>query len=324
MHEVLRTLGDLQVGPIGLGCMGMSRAYDGAIDRPEALATLHAAIDGGVTLLDTADMYGSGSNEELIGEVLRTRRDEVAVATKFGIVTDPNAGSGLAPIIGVDGTPANARQSVEASLRRLGADTIDLYYLHRVDPTVPIEESVGAMAGMVERGQVRYLGLSECSAEDLRRANTVHPISAVQSEWSILSRDVEEVVVPTARELGVGLVPYSPLGRGFLTGAATATIDLAPHDFRRALPPWQADHLDANITLLATVRHIAATIGATPGQVALAWLLAQGDDIVPIPGTKRRIYLAENLGATSVQLSPEHVETLSALRPWGPAPRPES
>ncbi|OZM78547.1 aldo/keto reductase [Pseudonocardia sp. MH-G8] len=311
MPTSTRTLRDLHVAPLGLGCMGMNHGY-GRGDRTESLATLHAAIDGGVTLLDTADMYANGANEQLVGEVLRTRRDEVSIATKFGILTDVDA-----KIVGLDGSPEYARKAVEASLGRLGVDTIDLYYLHRVDPTVPIEDTLGAMAEMVQRGQVRHLGISEASAETLRRAQAVHPISAVQSEWSIFSRDVEDTVVPAARELGIGLVPYSPLGRGLLTGAAAATTELDAGDFRRTLPRWQASNLEANLALVATVREIATAAGATPGQVALAWLLAQGADVVPIPGTKRRTYLAENLGANAVTLTADQLAALSALRPAG-------
>jgi len=292
--------------------MGMSFAY-GAPDRDESLATLHQAIDSGVTLLDTADMYGTGHNEELLAEVLRTRRDEVQVATKFGIRTDPDTGMP----IGQDGSPAYAAAAVNASLRRLGVDTIDLYYLHRVDPRVPIEETVGVMATMVGEGKVRQIGLSEASADTLRRAHAVHPISAVQSEWSICSRDIEESVVPAARELGVGLVPYSPLGRGLLTGSAAAAHDLADDDFRRTLPRWQAENLAANLALVGQIRAVAEEAGAAPAQVALAWLLAQGPDVVPIPGTKRRRYLAENLGALAVTLTPDQLGRLGRLRAAG-------
>lgn len=307
-----RHLGELEVSALGLGCMGMSFAY-GAPDRDESLATLHQAIDSGVTLLDTADMYGTGHNEELLAEVLRTRRDEVQIATKFGIRTDPDTGMP----IGQDGSPAYAATAVDASLRRLGVDTIDLYYLHRVDPRVPIEETVGAMATMVGEGKVRQIGLSEASADTLRRAHAVHPISAVQSEWSIFSRDIEESVVPAARELGVGLVPYSPLGRGLLTGSAAAAHDLADDDFRRTLPRWQAENLAANLALVGQIRAVAEEAGAAPAQVALAWLLAQGPDVVPIPGTKRRRYLAENLGALAVTLTPDQLGRLGRLRAAG-------
>ena len=307
-----RRLRDLEVSALGLGCMGMSFAY-GPGDRAESLATLHQAIDDGVTLLDTADAYGHGENELLLAEVLKSRRGEVRVATKFGIVTDP----GSQAITGLDGSPGYAARAVDGSLRRLGVDTIDLYYLHRVDPGVPIEDTVGAMAAMVGQGKVRHLGLSEPSADTLRRAHAVHPISAVQSEWSVFSRDLEDSVLPAARELGIGLVPYSPLGRGMLTGAASAVRDLASTDFRRTLPRWQGGNLDANLALVRRIGQIAGQAGATPGQVALAWLLAQGGDVVPIPGTKRRAYLAENLGAASVQLTAGELNELSALHPAG-------
>ncbi|WP_163512540.1 aldo/keto reductase [Fodinicola acaciae] len=299
---------DLDVSRLGLGLMGMSFGY-GPGDRAESLATINAAIDSGVTFLDTADMYGNGRNEELLAEVLRTRRSEVTVATKFGIVTDADNN-----VVGINGSPAYAATAVDNSLRRLGIDTIDLYYLHRVDPTVPIEETVGAMADMVAQGKVRHLGLSEASADTLRRASAVHPITAVQSEWSIFSRDIETTIVPTARELGIGLVPYSPLGRGLLTGA---TRDLSADDFRRTQPRWQGDNLEANLALVEQIRAIGTEVGATPAQVALAWLLAQGSDVVPIPGTKRRTYLADNLGAIDVSLSAEHLEQLSKLSPVG-------
>ncbi|GAA1697599.1 aldo/keto reductase [Fodinicola feengrottensis] len=311
MPENTRNLRDLQVSPLGLGCMGMSFAY-GPGDRNESLATLNQAIDDGVTLLDTADMYGNGENERLLAEVLRTRRDEVRIATKFGIVMDENG-----QVTGIDASPAYAARSVDASLRRLGVDTIDLYYLHRVDSVTPIEETVAAMAEMVRAGKVRHLGLSEASATTLRRANAVHPISAVQTEWSIFSRDIEAEVLPAARELGIGVVPYSPLGRGLLTGAAAAAHDLADDDFRRTLPRWDAANLDANLALVQRIRAIADQVGGTPGQVALGWLLAQGTDVVPIPGTKRRSYLTENLGAVDISLSAEQLAELSSLTPAG-------
>jgi aryl-alcohol dehydrogenase-like predicted oxidoreductase len=312
MPENTRHLGDLAVSAIGLGCMGMSFGY-GAADRDESLATLHQAIDAGVTLLDTADMYGNGRNEELLAEVLASRRDEVTLATKFGIVTDPATNE----VTGLNGSAGYAARAVDASLRRLGVDTIDLYYLHRVDPDVPIEETVGAMADMVTQGKVRRLGLSEASADTLRRAHKVHPISAVQTEWSLFSRDLENDVVPAGRELGIGIVAYSPLGRGLLTGSVAAAHDLADDDFRRTLPRWQAENLDANLALVRRVRTIADQAGATPGQVALAWLLAQGDDVVPIPGTKRRGYLTENLAAAHVTLTSDQLHELSDLQPAG-------
>jgi aryl-alcohol dehydrogenase-like predicted oxidoreductase len=291
--------------------MGMSYAY-GPPDRGEALATLRRALDLGVTLLDTADMYGAGHNEELVAEVLPGRRDEIVLATKFGILTGPDGRPN-----GVDGSPAHVRRACEASLRRLGVDAIDLYYLHRPDPRVPIEDTVGAMGELVAAGHVRHLGLSEASAATVRRAAAVHPIAAVQSEWSVFSRDVEAEVVPACRELGIGLVPYSPLGRGLLTGALTGAGGLAADDFRRSLPRFADAALARNLDAVAVVRGVAAAHAATPGQVALAWLLAQGPDVVPIPGTKRVRYLEENLGALAVQLSPEDRARLEALRPEG-------
>lgn len=308
-----RRLADLEVSALGLGCMGMSSFAYGEADRTESLATLHHALDGGVTFLDTADMYGNGHNERLLAEILRTRRDDIVLATKFGIQTDPDTSLP----VGVNGSPEYVAQAIDASLTRLGVDTIDLYYLHRVDPDVPIEETVAAMAELVQRGKVRHLGLSEASAETLRRAHNVHPITALQSEWSIFSRDIEESAVPAARELGIGVVPYSPLGRGLLTGSVAATSDLADNDFRRTLPRWQAENLATNLTLIQHIRQIAENVGATSGQVALAWLLAQGPDVVPIPGTKRRSYLSENLGAARVALTDDDVRELSALRPAG-------
>jgi aryl-alcohol dehydrogenase-like predicted oxidoreductase len=306
-----RSVGPLTASPLGLGCMGMSYAY-GPTDRTESLATLHRALDMGVTLLDTADIYGAGHNEELVAQVLADRRDEVVLATKFGILI----GNGGYPT-GVDGSPAHVRTACEASLRRLGVDVIDLYYLHRPDPRVPIEDTVGAMGELVAAGHVRYLGLSEASAATVRRAAAVHPIAAVQSEWSVFSRDVEAEVVPACRELGIGLVPYSPLGRGMLTGALTAAGDLAADDFRRTLPRFTDDALARNLEAVDVVRAIASAHGTTPGQVALAWLLAQGSDVVPIPGTKRVRYLEENVGALAVSLSADDLARLEALRPVG-------
>uniref|UniRef100_UPI003D930A12 aldo/keto reductase n=1 Tax=Gordonia sp. B7-2 TaxID=3420932 RepID=UPI003D930A12 len=304
-----RRIGDLDVAPLGLGCMGMSFAY-GPADESEALATLNLAIDRGVNLLDTADMYGGGANERLLAKVLADRRDEVVLATKFGIKPNPDTGYPA----GVDGSPGYVRQAVEASLRRLGVDVIDLYYLHRVDPTRPIEETVEEMSKLVAEGKVRNLGLSEANADSLRRAAAVHPIAALQSEWSIFSRDIEVSDVPAAREVGATIVPYSPLGRGMLTGAAKVAEGA---DFRKTLPRWQGANLDANLALVEQIRGIADELEATPGQVALAWVLARGDDVVPIPGTKRRTYLEENLGAVDVQLSAEQLDQLSRLEPAG-------
>ncbi|MDE9366535.1 aldo/keto reductase [Luteipulveratus sp. YIM 133132] len=307
-----RRIADLEVSALGLGCMGMSFAY-GTPDRTEALATLNRALDLGVNFLDTADAYGNGHNEELLAEVLRTRRDEVVLATKFGLITDPDTSM---PTGQVDGSAGHAAKAVDASLSRLGVDRIDLYYLHRPDPQVPIEESVGAMAQLVDAGKIRQIGLSEASADTLRRASEVFPIAAVQTEWSIFSRDIERAVVPEARALGTALVPYSPLGRGLLTGSAAATKP-GSDDFRSTLPRWQGDNLAKNIALVDRIRQIAADLDATPGQVALAWLLAQGEDVVPIPGTKRRTYLEENIGATTLQLPDEVVAELGAMEPAG-------
>ncbi|MGI9003577.1 MAG: aldo/keto reductase [Pseudonocardia sp.] len=306
-----RTLGSLAVSSLGLGCMGMSFAY-GRPDRTETLAALHRALDLGVTFLDTADMYGRGHNEKLLAEVLADRRDEIVLATKFGVLP----GDDGMPA-GVDGSPAYVRRACEASLRRLGVEHIDLYYQHRPDPQVPIEDTVEAMAGLVRDGLVRHLGLSEASAATIRRGAAVHPIDAVQSEWSVFSRDLETTVAPTCRELGIGLVPYSPLGRGLLTGALTGTAALAADDFRRTLPRFQDENLDGNLAAVAVVREIAATHGATPGQVALAWLLTRGDDVVPIPGTKRVRYLEENVGALDVILTAGDLARLDGLRPAG-------
>ncbi|WP_112245593.1 aldo/keto reductase [Kribbella monticola] len=301
-----------EVSRLGLGCMGMSFAY-GPGDDAESVATLHRALDLGITFLDTADMYAAGANEELVGKAIVGRRDEVVLASKFGIVVDP----ATLKVIGVDGSPAYVRSAIDGSLARLGVDHLDLYYQHRPDPSVPIEETVGAMAELVEAGKVRYLGLSEASADTIRRAHAVHPITAVQSEWSLFSRDIEDEVVPVCRELGIGIVPYSPLGRGMLTGAIARTDDLAADDFRRTLPRFDDTNLAANLALVDEVRRVAARHDATPGQVALAWLLAQGNDIAPIPGTKRRKYLEENHGALALQLTSEDLEALSDLRPAG-------
>ncbi|WP_295515847.1 aldo/keto reductase [uncultured Pseudomonas sp.] len=286
------------VSALGLGCMGMSEFY-GATDETEALATLDLALERGVTLLDTADAYGPHHNEELLGRALRGRRERVFLATKFGLVRsdDPNTR-------GVNGRPDYVRQAVDGSLRRLGVEQLDLYYQHRVDPEVPIEETVGAMAELVRAGKVRYLGLSEASSETLRRAQQVHPIAALQSEFSLWSRDPQEHgVLATCRELGVALVAYSPLGRGFLTGALKSPDDFAADDYRRLSPRFQGENFQRNLELVEQVGALAEAKGVTPGQAALAWVLAQGEDIVPIPGTRRRHYLLENLAALEVQLS---------------------
>jgi aryl-alcohol dehydrogenase-like predicted oxidoreductase len=308
-----RTLRDLTVSTLGLGCMGMSAMY-GEPDRDESIATVHRALDLGVTLVDTADLYGNGHNEELVGEAIRTRRDEVVLATKFGMRRRPEGGPNT-----ICGRPDYVRECAEASLRRLGVDTIDLYYQHRVDPEVPIEDTIGAMAELVAQGKVRHLGMSEASASSLRRACTVHPITALQSEWSLWTRDLEDEVVGVARELGIGIVPYSPLGRGFLTGAITRPDDLSESDWRRKAPRFQPGALEANLRVVDGVRTIADAKGVTVAQLALAWVLAQGDDVVPIPGTKRRTYLEDNVAAADIELSADDLARLDAIAPVGVA-----
>ena len=305
-------LGDLTVSCLGLGCMGMSQSYGVRADDSESVATLHAAIDAGCTFIDTADVYGDGENEELVGRALAGRRDQVVLATKFGFKR-PSSASAVPTV--VDGSPAYAAEALDASLRRLGVDHIDLWYLHRRDPQVPIEETVGAMAAAVEAGKVRYLGLSEVNGDTVRAAHAVHPISAVQSEWSLWTRDPETVVLPTLRELGIGFVPFSPLGRGFLTGQIKSEADFPEDDMRRGLPRFQGENFQRNLDLVAQVQSLAAEKGVTPGQLALAWLLAQGNDVAPIPGTKRRKYLAENLGAVDVTLTTSELADLDAAFP---------
>jgi aryl-alcohol dehydrogenase-like predicted oxidoreductase len=303
-------LGELEVSAQGLGCMGMSEFY-GPGDEAESIATVHRALELGVTLLDTADMYGAGANEELVGRAIADRRDQVVLATKFGIVRseDPTAR-------GVRGDAAYVKQAAEASLRRLGVDHIDLYYQHRVDPDVPIEETVGAMAELVREGKVRHLGLSEAGPETIRRAHAVHPITAVQTEWSLWSRDIEEAVAPVCRELGVGVVAYSPLGRGFLTGRFTSKDDFAEGDFRRLGQPRFAEgNLERNVAIVESLRAVASRHDVTPGQIALAWVQHRGDDVVPIPGTKRRKYLEENVAAESLELRDEDLKTIEAAVP---------
>lgn len=303
----------LSVAAIGLGCMGMSEFY-GPTDDAQSLATLERALELGVTHFDTADMYGSGHNEQLLGRFLAGKRERVVVATKFGIVRQPGAYART-----IDNSPAYVQAACEASLKRLGIETIDLYYAHRRNPDVPVEDLVGAMADLVRQGKVRALGLSEVSGDTLRRAHAVHPIAAVQSEYSLWTRDVEGDVLPVCRDLGVSLVAYSPLGRGMLTGAIAKTDDLAEGDFRRMNPRFQGANMDANQHLVDKVRALAAAKGCTPGQVALAWLLAQGSDILPIPGTKRIAYLEDNVGAAAIALSADEVAQLNAALPPGAA-----
>jgi aryl-alcohol dehydrogenase-like predicted oxidoreductase len=303
--ETTRLGAGLIVSRMGLGCMGMSHAY-GTPGDAESIATIHRALDRGLTLLDTAEVYGPHTNEELVGRAIQGRRSEVVLATKFGI-------SFVAGVQTADGTPANAKRAVEGSLKRLGVDVIDLYYLHRKDPNVPIEESIGGMKTLVEAGKVRFLGLSEVGAETLRRAHKVHPVTALQSEYSLWERGLEDTVLPVARELGIGIVPFSPLGRGLLTGALPPIDNLPARDLRRLFPRFWDEHLAANRRIVEGVKGVAARLGATPGQVALAWVLGQGNDIVPIPGTKHRKYLDENLDALQVQLSPRDLEQLNTL-----------
>ncbi len=309
-----RTLGrnGPRVSALGLGCMGMSAFYGGRSDDAAAIAVIHAAIEHGVSLIDTADMYGPHTNEVLVGKALAGRRDQVVLATKFGIKLDPNDPAAR----GIDGRPEYVQSACEASLRRLGVDHIDLYYQHRVDPNVPIEDTVGAMARLVEQGKVRFLGLSEAAAATIRRAHAVHPITALQSEYSLWSRDPEhDGVLETVRELGIGFVPYSPLGRGFLTGAIRSPDDFEADDYRRHSPRFQGENFDRNLQLVERVRELAQAKGVTPGQLALAWVLAQGEDLVPIPGTKRLAYLEENLGALQVKLSAEELAQIEAIFP---------
>ena len=304
------TLGDgLEVGCLGLGCMGMSAFYTGAgSDDAGSIATIHRAIDLGVTLFDTAEIYGPYRNEELLGQALAGRRDQVVIATKFGTIQHRGDGT-----YGLDGSPENVRLSVEGSLQRLGTDHIDLYYQHRMDPNTPIEETVGALADLIAEGKILHYGLSEAAPATIRRAHAVHPMTALQTEYSLWSRDPETEILPTLRELGIGFVPYSPLGRGFLTGTIRSLDQLDDTDFRRANPRFAGENLARNSAIVEKVDLVATEVGATPGQVALAWLLAQGDDIAPIPGTKRVTYLEENVAAASLVLTRDQLVALADI-----------
>lgn len=309
-----RTLGsDLEVSAVGLGCMGMSEFYGAASERDDAesIKTIHRALEIGVSFLDTADMYGPYVNEELVGKAIADRRDQAIIATKFGIWRDPNDSNNRS----IKGKPEYVKTAIEGSLKRLGIETIDLYYQHRVDPETPIEETVGAMAELVKEGKVKYLGLSEASAETLRRASKVHPIAALQSEYSLWSRDIEDEILAACRELNIGLVAYSPLGRGLLSGEIKRFEDLAADDYRRNNPRYMGENFDKNLALIEKVEEIAKEKGVTTSQLALAWVMAQGQEIVPIPGTKRRIYLEQNAAAAEIILSPEELVAIKAVFP---------
>jgi aryl-alcohol dehydrogenase-like predicted oxidoreductase len=310
MHK--RKLRDLEVGAIGLGCMGMSEFY-GPGDERESLATIHRALELGITLLDTADMYGPHTNEELVGRAIAGKRDKVVLATKFGVVRGPNNARSIS------GKPDYVRQACDGSLKRLGVDHIDLYYQHRVDPETPIEDTVGAMADLVRAGKVRYIGLSEAGADTIRRANKVHPITALQTEYSLWTRDPEDGILQTCRDLGIGFVAYSPLGRGFLTGQIKAFEDLAPDDFRRHSPRFQGDNFWKNLKLVDHLTALAAKKGVAPSQLALSWVLSRGADIVPIPGTKRRRWLEENAASEQVTLTPTELAMIDSIAPKGVA-----
>jgi len=306
-----RTLGSLEVSALGLGCMGMSAFY-GSTDEGEAIATIQRALELGITFLDTAQLYGPLTNEQLVGKAIKGHRDEYVIATKFARRMDDATAGDMSTTGPLDGSADHVRTSIDGSLHRLGTDYVDLFYQHRVDPNVPIEETVGAMAELVEQGKIRHIGLSEASADTLRRAAAVHPITALQTEYSLWTRHVESEILPTCRELGIGFVPYSPLGRGFLSGRFTSPEDLDVNDFRRHGPRFTGDNLEVNLALAGKVAEIAQEKDITPAQLALAWVLAQGQDIVPIPGTKRREYLEQNAGAVAVQLTADDLARIDA------------